>query len=256
MKTDNTKSTISKSYLNLQAQLHVGKNLRLPLRVVITGDLRKNSIGEVIRNEIKSHSWASSVIKSYPYDVRESVPESFFADTNTLILCHGVTRLDWFEFCPIDKAKEIIDVNLFGSINVIQTFVKGTIDNQFHKRIIIIGSMAHNKVLNGSAVYCASKAGLAHLARCLAWELAPKAYDVFCIHPSNVQGTPMSQETIEGLERYRFMTPEQAASYWNDSPIREKILTPQEIAKLVVFLLDKHSSYLSGCQLELSGGQR
>lgn len=255
-KTDNTKSRVSKDYLNLIHNIHDHKVQRLPLNVVLTGDKRPGSIGEAIREEIKYHSWSSSKLSSYSLDVREPVPFYYFQNTNTLILCHGVTHLDWFEDCPIDKAKEIIDVNLFGTVNLVSSFVRDTIDNDFRKRIIIIGSMAHKSVLNGSAVYCASKAALAHLARCLAWELAPKAYDVFIIHPSNTYKTPMTEETIQGLQRYRMMTREEAESYWNDSPIRKKILNTREIAKLVVFLLGPEAQYLSGCQLDLAGGQR
>ena len=116
--------------------------------------------------------------------------------------------------------------------------------------------MAYNHPLNGSAVYCASKAGLAMLMKCLAWELAPKGYDVYTIHPSNVEDTPMSDDTIDGLRRYRNMTLPEAEAYWGDSPIRDEILTKWEIADLVRTLLSPNTGYLSGAQLELSGGQR
>jgi acetoacetyl-CoA reductase/3-oxoacyl-[acyl-carrier protein] reductase len=171
-------------------------------------------------------------------------------------MCHGVSHLDWMEDAPFEKVKEIFDVNLFGVYNVAQAFVRDTLHNAMRKRIIIIGSMAHRAVLNGSAAYCASKAGVAHLARCLAWELAPKGYDVYTIHPSNTLGTPMSHDTIQGLERYRALSHDDALSYWNDSKIRKRSLTVDEIADLVYFLLYSQTGYLSGAQLELGGGQR
>jgi NAD(P)-dependent dehydrogenase (short-subunit alcohol dehydrogenase family) len=116
--------------------------------------------------------------------------------------------------------------------------------------------MAYNKVLNGSSIYCASKAAMAHFVRCIAWELGPKAYDVFAIHPSNVLDAPMSEETIQGLMRYRNMSRAAAEAYWNDGTFRDQPLTKWEIADLVSFLFTPASAYLSGTQLELAGGAR
>lgn len=203
-----------------------------------------------------NHSKSVSSVWCPQMDVRDHWLAWKFGMYNTLILCHGVTHLDWFEVCPFEKMKEIVDVNLFGTANMIQRFVCNTLSNEERKKIIVIGSMAHKSVLNGSAIYCATKAGVAMLTKCIAWELAPKAFDVYCIHPSNTYGTPMTEETILGLMRYRQMSREHAEAYWNDSPIRNRILDTCDISQLILFLLGSHSEYLSGCQLELAGGQR
>lgn len=220
---------------------------------VLTGDAKPGSIGEAIRLAIED---GAGFTHSYEKDVREPIGV-LSGPYSALVMCHGVTHLDWFENAPIEKMREIVDVNLTGTINVAQAFVKGSIDKPWRKRIIIIGSMAHKAVLNGSAVYCATKAALAHLSRCLAWELAPKAFDVYCVHPSNTEGAPMSEETIRGLMSYRGLTRKDATAYWNDSSIREKSLQTKDIANLVMHLLSpKESGYLSGTQFDLAGGQR
>jgi len=246
------KSEVSASYTAAQLAQHGKKPVRLPPRVMMTGDFRSGSIGEAIRLSLS----ADAQVESFAGNVRNGLLEGWFEDRDTLIMCHGVSHLDWFEDAPEDKVKEIIDVNLFGTYRMAAAFVRQTIDSDVRKRIIIIGSMAHRMVLNGSAAYCASKAGLAMLVRCMAWELAPKGYDVYCIHPSNTLGTPMSFETMEGLMRYRGLSMEEAHSYWNDSAIRKQSLTTQEIADLVHYLLYSKTGYLSGTQLELTGGQR
>jgi NAD(P)-dependent dehydrogenase (short-subunit alcohol dehydrogenase family) len=137
-----------------------------------------------------------------------------------------------------------------------QRFVKATLDRPWRKRIIMIGSMAHKAVLNGSVAYCASKAAVAHMARCLAWELAPKGFDVFVIHPSNTLETPMSHETIEGLMRYRGLQREDAEAYWNDTMIRSTSLTKDHIVETIRYLLSEKAEYLAGAQIDLAGGQR
>ncbi len=256
----NIKATVAANYLDTLRDAHGHKEWKTAdLRVVLTGAMKPGSIGEQIGSTLQksgrvTEMWGAS------FDVRHiGVPAYLsrpFDEFNTLILCHGVTHLDWFENCPWDKMEEMIEVNLLGTARVIQAFVRDTLNSEERKRIIVIGSMAHRQVLNGSAIYCASKAGLAMLCRCLAWELAPKGFDVFCIHPSNTEGTPMTKDTVEGLMRYRGLSKEGAEAYWNDSPLREKMLQTDDISALVMFLLGEHGAYLAGAQLELAGGQR
>jgi 2,3-dihydro-2,3-dihydroxybenzoate dehydrogenase len=164
--------------------------------------------------------------------------------------------MDWFEDAPMDAVENVFAVNLTGSYRAAQAFVRDTIGSPYRKKIIFIGSMAYKSVLNGSAAYCASKAGLSMLVKCMAWELAPKGYDVYIIHPSNVDGAPMARDTIDGLMRYRGISKEEAEAYWGDSYLRGRSLTIEEIAETVRFLLRGRSEFLSGTDIDLGGGQR
>jgi NAD(P)-dependent dehydrogenase (short-subunit alcohol dehydrogenase family) len=249
------KSEVTNDYMKHLKTLHGYKKTEPGVRALMTGDGLPNSIGEAIRETLVANG---GFARSLEGDVRDPYTFGSFAmkDFNTLIMCHGVSHLDWFEDAPIDKIKEIVDVNVLGTCFATQAFVHATLYKPYRKTIIMIGSMAHKAVLNGSVVYCASKAAVAHLARCLAWELAPKGYDVFCIHPSNTYGTPMSEQTIAGLERYRHLSRDSAEAYWNDSAIRSHSLTTGEISELVLYLCSGNAQYLAGAQLELAGGQR
>lgn len=254
----NVKADTAKTYLTQQMNIHSGKvwSSKLDKLIWISGDNKPNSIGERIRQRLLSLDYQ---VKSFFGDIRrdiEHIANVPFESPHALIMCHGVTHLDWFEDVPNDKINEIIDVNVKGTIHLAQSFVQHTIKTAWRKRIIIIGSMAHRSVLNGSAVYCASKAAVAMLTRCLAWELAPKGFDIFCVHPSNVLGTPMTEDTIAGLERYRQMSRKEAEAYWNDNPIRSNILSADDIADVIEFLLSPAAEWLSGSQIELAGGQR
>lgn len=104
---------------------------------------------------------------------------------DVLVIAAGYSYMDWIEDLPDDQLTTTIDVNLTGVIRTVQAYVKAMINAPRRKHIVIIGSMAYRSVLNASAAYCAAKAGVAMFARCAAWELAPKGFDVFCIHPSN-----------------------------------------------------------------------
>jgi NAD(P)-dependent dehydrogenase (short-subunit alcohol dehydrogenase family) len=180
---------------------------------------------------------------------------SQFPETDTLILSHGITHLDWFEDQPISRMEQMIEVNLTGTMSAISHFVRETMEQKYLKYVVVIGSMAHRQVLNASAPYCAAKAGVAHLVRCLGYELAPKGYRVFCVHPSNVAGTPMTEQTVRGLMRYREIPETVAWDYWQTGQIMP-VLLPGEIAKVVGELVDGRHDHLSGTQIELTGAQR
>lgn len=243
------KQAVSAANLSALLEQHGHKKFPKLPSVLMTGTERAGSIGEAIARRFDFAS-------SYIGDVTQDIDRRQLRGHDTLIMCHGEVHLDWFEDAPLDRVKAIFDVNLFGSYNMAQAFVQESIGLDVRKRIVMIGSMAHRAVLNGSSAYCASKAGLAHLARCMAWELAPKGYDVYCVHPSNTLGAPMSEATIIGLMRYRGLGREEAEAYWNDSPIRTNTLTPEDIAEVVKSLIDNKSGYMSGSQVELAGGLR
>lgn len=247
-----TKNEVSSSYLETLMNEHGEKPRDTARIVLITGAGKPNSIGSTIARRIEE---GKTEIDFWMDDIRY-VELPLMSGYDTLIMCHGVCHLDWFENAPMEIVQEIFDVNVVGTYRMASKFVRDTIHTDDRKQIVIIGSMAHKAVLNGSAAYCASKAALAHLVRCMAWELAPKGFDVYIIHPSNVEGAPMSEETIKGLMRYRDMSRKQAESYWNDSPIRSQSLTMSEIAELVHFIVTKNPVWLSGTQLDLGGGQR
>jgi len=171
-------------------------------------------------------------------------------------LANGYTHLDWIENQPDKEIIESVFVNLSVSMLAAKHFVQNTINNPWPKYIVFIGSMAYRSVLNGSAPYCAAKAGLAHFARCIAYELAPKNYNVFCIHPSNTEGTPMTEKTIVDLQRYRNLTRDEAEQYWGHGLPRLNWLQSTDIAELVAFLVSGKADYLSGGNIDLTGGQR
>jgi NAD(P)-dependent dehydrogenase (short-subunit alcohol dehydrogenase family) len=179
-----------------------------------------------------------------------------YGQFDSVVFANGFSRLDWIEDMPADAIYQTVDDNMTASIIGAQEFVKQTIDHPWKKQIVFIGSMAYQARLNASATYCAAKAGLTHFARCLAWELAPKNYDVFIVHPSNTLGTPMTEETIAGVQRYRGISREEAEAYWGAVLPRDQWLTPEDIAETVAFLLSGKASYLSGANIDMAGGQR
>ena len=253
------KEEISRNYMDRMKEQHGGKGYPEKRSAIITG-VSENNIGKAIVNELVNCTFSCKIFDVDNCDVR--VDSHLFDIINdaeipdTMILCHGYTHLDWIEDQPITSIEDAVTINMLSHMKLIKLFADRSVDLPYRKTIIVIGSMAANAVLNGSAPYCAAKAGLQHFIKCVAWELAPKAFDIYIINPSNVEDTPMTEHTIRELAGYRDISLDEAAAYWASSNPRGKFLTKKEIARLVSALACSEFPYLSGTPLNLTGGQR
>lgn len=176
---------------------------------------------------------------------------------DTLVLANGYTNLAWLEDQDELYIHRAVNDNLLASMLATKRFVRDTKFKPWLKYIVYVGSMAYRNVLNGSAPYCAAKAGLNMFARCAAWELAPKGYRVFIVHPSNTEGTPMTEKTIQGLMRYRNLDREEAEAYWGAVRALPAWLQPWDIGRIVQWLVtDVSAEFLTGNPLDLAGSTR
>lgn len=127
-----------------------------------------------------------------------------------------------------------------------------------HSTIIFIGSYAHDHPFTHCTSYCTAKAGLDMAARCLAWELMPEGFRVHIIHPHHVEGTPMTDEVLKGMqEGVHKMTPEEAVAYQHKDLRMPRLLQPEDIAEMVLWLLNNPTAqWTSGTSIKMYGGVR
>ncbi len=98
------------------------------------------------------------------------------------------------------------------------------------------------------AVYCASKAALEAIIRCLAIDYAGLVRAVG-ISPGTVK-TPMLAATCAGWDK---PIDELYAEVAQKIPVR-RLGTPEDVAKAAAFLLSDEASYINGTILTLDGG--
>lgn len=215
---------------------------------------------QLIKEDYKSVTMVDRVVEDgvLQCDLRykDAALSSLYRDADVVIMCQGQTYLDWIENQDAASISVQLQNSLSSHIVQTQAFVNESILKPYKKQIIYIGSMAYRQILNGSSVYCAAKAGLNMFARCMAWELAPKGYDVYILHPGNVADSPMAESTINQLCRYRGISKAEAQTYWNTGNPRETILSPHDIAVIISEILDNKMTYMAGNPIDLTGGQR
>jgi NAD(P)-dependent dehydrogenase (short-subunit alcohol dehydrogenase family) len=116
---------------------------------------------------------------------------------------------------------------------------------QHSGRIINMSSQAGFAALPGESVYCMTKAGIAHLTKCLAVEWGQHNITVNAVAPTFIH-TPGTQPALADPE-FRAEVVERIAAL-------HRIGEPMEVAGAVVFLASPAASLITGHTLLIDGG--
>ncbi|MGW8603451.1 SDR family NAD(P)-dependent oxidoreductase [Streptomyces sp. NPDC055893] len=141
--------------------------------------------------------------------------------------------------------RQVLDTNLSGPFYMTRAFAPHMVEAGGGSIVNIGATTAIRPRLNG-ANYCSSKAGLLHLTKCLAMELAP-SIRVNCLIPGMI-------DTEEMRTRYRVAEPEYRNALLDEIPQR-RIGSTEEMADALEFLVGAGASYVTGQKLIVDGGQ-
>ncbi len=145
---------------------------------------------------------------------------------------------------PIERIRQIMDVNLLGPLFVSQVAAKQMIKQGNGGRIINISSVHEDLPMPTNAPYCASKGGLRMLARTIAVELAKDKITVNNIGPGAIY-TPIDADIEAKPELEKALMGEIPLNRWGK---------PEEVASLAVFLASDEASYITGSTYFIDGG--
>lgn len=141
--------------------------------------------------------------------------------------------------------QRVVDTNLSGPFHLTRAFAHAMLAAGGGSVVNIGATTGIRPRINGTN-YCASKAGLLQLTKCLALELAPTIRVNTLI--------PGMTETQELITRYQLDVPSHRADVIAGIPQR-RIGMPEDIADALQYLVGPHSGYVTGQKLIVDGGQ-
>lgn len=212
-----------------------------------------------VRSTLSAHG---TKVHAAHLDVRDSeVTNRFWAETEAAIgpadiLVNAAGTTAEQPVCGHSDAlwDKIVDTNLNGAFRVTRAVLPGMIARGWG-RIVNIGSTAASVGWTDNPAYCASKAGLLGLTRCVALEGAAHGVTCVMISPTWVETELMRRNVAQVVEREgKGRTAEEAMAEIARGNPQQRMLQPQEIAALAVFLCSDLAKGITMENIQITGG--
>lgn len=210
----------------------------------IAGEAAEKTAAEAAEHGAGARAYPTDV--SDPDSVRAAV-EGAATDLGRpqiVVNCAGIGRFAHTHEVPFADWQRILGVNLTGTFLVCQAALPHLLDGG--GVIVNIASNAGIKAQPYSAAYCASKAGVVHLTKCLADEYVKRGIRANCVAPGGID-TPLQKEFMNMPEGVDWKAFRKVMSPLGNS-------TPEEIAGVVLFLASDETRYMTGAVVSIDGG--
>ena len=207
--------------------------------------------GEKLVGEIAAGGGRASLfaVDITGYDAVSRAIESFeatFGPVAFLVNNAGWDRAVSFLDSTPDFWRKVVDINLFGPLNVNHVVLRGMAARGFG-RVVNIASDAGRVGSSGEAVYSACKGGIIAFTKTIARELVGKGVIVNTICPGPTD-TAILRSFLDGPDGTRI-----AEGLKRAIPMR-RLGVPEDYPGLVAFLLSDDAAYITGQTISISGG--
>lgn len=238
-----------------------GRALLEGRRALVTG--ASGAIGAAICREFECHGaeWVGLDVSPGPgiiaCDVSDeaSVGDAFEeaarnGPLHDVVHAAGIVSVGSVAEQSLAEFRRVIDINLVGTFLVGREAAHRVED---HGAITLISSQAGLKSGAFWSAYSAAKAGVLRIMESLALELAPRGVRANAVCPGEVE-TTMIVDAMAGIAQLRSSTPEAVRRVYTDEIPLGRFATPEEVARVCVFLSSPLAAYVTGSAQTVDGG--
>ena len=145
-----------------------------------------------------------------------------------------------------DGIKQVIDINLYGPLNMHHAVLPGMVKNG-GGRVVNIASDAGRVGSSGEAVYSACKGGIISFTKTVARELARKGIQLNAVAPGPTD-TPLFAQVAEGEAGQKI-----AEGLKRAIPMK-RLAQPTDYPGIICFLSSDDAGFITGQVISVSGG--
>jgi NAD(P)-dependent dehydrogenase (short-subunit alcohol dehydrogenase family) len=153
----------------------------------------------------------------------------------------GITADHTVRKMTIEEWQAVLAVNLSGPFFMIKAVLDHMVERQYG-RIVNISSVVGHTGNVGQANYASSKAGVMGLTKTVALEVASRGITVNAVAPGFIDTEMVAAMPKAVLDAAIQKSPER------------RLGQPEEVARVVRFLLDDTSGYITGAVYDVNGG--
>ncbi len=214
-------------------------------KLVLSG--RNEERGKALCKALKNSIFIPGDVSDVAYNenlVQAAI--STFGKLDVLSLNAGILGLGNVVELPVTSWQQTMETNL-SAIFYLSKYAIPYIMESKHGTILINASIAAFKSFPSHPAYCASKAGSLALMKQMAVEYAPKIrVNAMCPGPVD---TPLLWDSAKA-----FSKPETAVENARKTTLMQRLGTPDDIAKLALFLVSEDASWITGSTFTIDGG--
>ena len=153
---------------------------------------------------------------------------------------------------PDELWNRMLAINLTSVYQVTKAFIPHLIEQRYG-RVITVASIASRVGGGYIAAYTAAKHGVLGLTRALATEMLPYNITVNAICPGYVD-TPMTDASVSNIVVRTGMPESQARAALEKTSPQNRLIEPEEVAAIAVFLAQDSSKGITGQAINIDGG--
>lgn len=153
----------------------------------------------------------------------------------------GITADHTVRKMSVEEWHAVLQINLSGPFFMIKSVLDHMVERTYG-RIVNISSVIGLSGGIGQANYASAKAGLIGLTKSVALEVAHRGITVNAVAPGFINTEMVAAMPAAAIEAAVAKTPE------------KRLGQPDEIARVVRFLLDENSGYITGSVYNVNGG--
>lgn len=150
----------------------------------------------------------------------------------------------------LDVFKKVIDINLMGVYYGLK-YIIPVMQKQQYGRIVNVASVGGIRGVMNQTPYVATKHAVSGITKNAALEYGRYGIQTNAIAPGAIL-TPM---VAEAFKQVNPADPKKAEADYAQANPTKRLGLPEEVGKLVVFLLSEDCSYVSGQTIAIDGGQ-
>ena len=159
---------------------------------------------------------------------------------------------------PLADAAKVIDINVTGALNVMVVASEAMVASGLNGAIVNTASMAGVTGAPNMVAYSASKAAIIAMTKSAAKDLAPHGIRVNAMSPAFIGPGTMWDRQVElqaaAGSQYFPSDPAQVAEIMISSVPMRRYGAMDEVVDVLMYLLSDRSSYVTGVNIEVSGG--